>query len=791
MSVTAPTISDPSVPGLRIALEPTALMELLAEQLPEAAAGTRVVDAQIYDVQYTPGSGARVLYKIACELPESSRKGRQLVAVRALRRSEAMPAAPTDLIRRYEAVRAGSRSMPRTRPLRTPWLAVPSAGILVSAFPLDPELPTLMDVTDPRFMTRALQRAWPPQRRRVLRVAVAPMSYTPSARVALRYEIESEHRDTGEREVRRLVGKLDHRRSPARLFPGHWAVWKAVQGRVAMATPAGYLAVPRLSLQDFIEGTRVSDLAGTADFERHLCEAARSIAQVHALRLPLLAQRDDEKELSSVSRWARVLAKLRPEHAARIERLRARLQRELAGRMRVTGTVHADFHLANMLAVDDRVALIDWDQTAHGDPMVDVGRALASLRVSSLRVNGTVDGFHAAGEAFLETYLRCARDDERRARLFESASLLIAAAGPFRLQREGWQQSAELMLDEVECTLELSLAGPWAPGMLPSRKSRVPFRERGGWATDASYVRALLVRVVHDVWGDDIELTECEPRLVRENRELRQVRWHLRGYRGDARWRGTLEGIGYPDSSGLGLLARLDQAAKALDGRPDVLRLPIPLGHLGPLAMLVYEPPRGDVLLGTLGTEREAAAMTTFAAALARLNALDFGIAKERGAARDIRSLERRIARLAKRRRHPDGQLAGAVFERLAPRLRAAGQMRGTVVRGLEARWVRMSEGGPAVASLWDLVVSDPRAAFGDVLAQVHEAVLRRGVGHSAPETIRRAYAEASGVAEADLATFEVAGLLHRAYHLLRSEPKGRVADRLLRLAHTFLEVEV
>lgn len=791
MTVMAPTIADPSVPGLRIAFEPTDLMELLAERLPEAAAGTRLVDARIFNVQYTPGSGARVLYKIACELPESSRKGRQLIAVRALGRNESMPEPPTHLIRRYERVRARSKSMGRTRPLRTPWLSLPSAGILVSAFPLDGDLPTLMDVTDTRFMEKALHRAWRPYRRRVLRVAVEPLSYTPCARVALRYEIESEHKDTGERDVRRLVGKLDHRRSPARLFPGHWAIWKAVHGRVAMARPAGYLAVQRLSLQDFVHGTRVSDLAGTADFERHLCEAARSIAQVHALRLPLLSQRGEKKEVSSVNRWARVLMELRPERAASIQRLRARLRRELAERMCVTGTVHADFHLANMLASDEAVALIDWDQTAHGDPMVDVGRVLASLRVSSLRVNGTVDGLAPAGEAFLETYLRCTGDDERRARLFESASLLTAAAGPFRLQREGWEQSAELMLEEVERTLEQSLAGPRVPGIQPDRKRRVPFRERGRWATDASYVRALLVQVVHDGWGHDIELTECRPRLVREDRERRQVRWHLRGYRGDVRWRATLDGIGYPDTTGRGLLARLQQAAEVLKGRPAVLHLPVPLGHLGPLSMLVFEPHGGDILLCALGTDRETAVMQAFGVALARLNALDLGIEKERNPARDIRSLGRRTARLANRRRYPDGRLAGAAFERLARRLRVAGHVRGTVVRGLEPRWVRMKGSVPSVASLLDVVVSDPRVAFGDFLAQIHEAALKRGIGHSAPETLTRAYAEASGAAEADLATFEAAGLLHRAYHRLRSKPKDRVAGSLVRLAHTLLEVEV
>jgi hypothetical protein len=789
MSLLVSTIRESEVSGLRFAMERTALMEMLAERLPETAEGTLVVDAGVYDVQYIPGSGARALWKIACEIPESTRKGYQLIAVRALRRGDAMPEPPKELIYRYTSQRARSRSMAKTLPLRTPWLSVPSAGILIHAFPLDPDLPTLMDVTDPRFMARALHRAWRPHRQKVLRVQVAPLSYTPSARVALRYKVESEHKDTGEHQVHRFVGKLDHRRWPARLFPGHWAVWKALDGCVPMARPAGYLAVSRLSLQDFVEGTRVSDLAGTPEFQEHLCEAARSIARVHALRVPMLSRRGVEKEMSSVSRWTRILMELRPEYAASIERLRGRLGGELADRMRVTSTVHADFHLANMLAGDGGVALIDWDQVAHGDPMVDVGRVLASLRVSSLRVNGTVDGLDSAGEAFLDTYLRCSGEDECRARLFESASLLIAAAGPFRLQRDGWERSAELMLEEAERTLDLSLTGPRVPGVHPDGKIRIPFREGGGWATDATYAQALLVHVVHEVWGDDIELTECAPRLVREDHKRRQVRWHLRGYRGDARWRGMLEGIGYPDSSGRGLLARLQQASRIVRSHPEALQLPVPLGHLAPLSMLVFEPRGGDTLTGLLGSRREAAAMEAFAGGLSRLNALDLGIEKERDTSRDVESLGSRIARLGAGH-YPEGRRVEAAFARLAPRLRTTKEVRGAVVRGLQPGWVRVLGDAASVASLLDVVVSDPRVALGDFLAQLHEAALRRGVGQSAPRILKRAYADASGTDECDLTLFEAAGLLKRTYHHQLSKSGDTIAGHLLRLTEALLEVD-
>jgi hypothetical protein len=56
---------------------------------------------------------------------------------------------------------------------------------------------------------------------------------------------------------------------------------------------------------------------------------------------------------------------------------------------------------------------------ARRDPMVDVARVLASLRVSSLRVHGRLGGFVREEEGFLRSDLDVTAGDERRARWFE------------------------------------------------------------------------------------------------------------------------------------------------------------------------------------------------------------------------------------------------------------------------------------------------------------------------------------------------------------------------------------
>ena len=755
------TVADKNLPGLSIAFNRAAFLELLAENLPECRDGLELLDARIIDVQYSPGSNAQVLWKVNVQDPESGRTCRQLVSAKVLRKDEPAPAEPAELIERYAQMRDG-KHMTREMPIRTPWLSVPRADLLVHAFPLDPALPSLIDVADPMAMKESLHRLWRPRRVRVRRVRVETLSYTPESRAALKYEVLSEDKDTGLPALRHFVGKLHARRSAARLFAGHWAVWRRTSGRVSIAPPVGYLGVQRLSLQEFVSGVRLSDLAGPGNFMGQIRAAARSIAAVHSLRLPLLTERGLDREMAVVNRWVSVLSGLRPAHAARLQRIGSRLQRELAQRMRLTGTVHGDFHLANMLADDYGITLIDWDQVAHGDPMIDVGRALASLRVTSLRVHGTLRGFAEAEEGFLRAYLDQTNDDERRARLFEAVSLLIAAAAPFRLQREGWEDGAEQMLDEVERTLQLSANGPRLAVAASVEKSEIPFSERADWALDRVYAQALLLPIVHESYGSDIEVTETLPTLVERSHDRLCVRWNLKGYKGPDDWSADLGGVGFADDSGRGRLRRVMMTGEALAAQPKALQVPRVLGHLGPISMQVFISPEGQSLLELLGSADEAAAIDKLSTALAEFHLLNVDLGKERECSRDVRSAGRRVERL-NAAGHPEANSAREVFDRIASTIATFLPRRVPVVTGIRLRELRIRTGGVGIVLVEDVVMTEPLLAAGDLCAQLRIHALKRGIPASAADFFQSTYLSASGDDKRALDVFEALALLRRA----------------------------
>lgn len=162
------SLSDPDLPGLSLALDRDAFLGLLADSLPECR-DNPPYNARIIDVQYVRGHSARVLWRLSAQDREAALTGRQFVVAKALRRDDPAPAAPADLIRRYRELRARNDKTV-AMPLRTPWLFVPGAQLIVYAFPLDPALPSLIDAVDPAAMKQALHRIWQPLGARVRRV---------------------------------------------------------------------------------------------------------------------------------------------------------------------------------------------------------------------------------------------------------------------------------------------------------------------------------------------------------------------------------------------------------------------------------------------------------------------------------------------------------------------------------------------------------------------------------------------------------------------------------------------
>jgi hypothetical protein len=123
-----------------------------------------------------------------------------------------------------------------------------------------------------------------------------------------------------------------------------------------------------------------------------------------------------------------------------------------------TGTVHGDFHEAQLVVDDEAVTgLLDIDDVGPGDPLDDVGALVAHLRFRAL----------TSGDQRIEAYATAVRGalsvhhDPSDVDRHVAAVLVGLATGPFRIQQLGWAATTERVLDLVDDHLAAVGTSTW------------------------------------------------------------------------------------------------------------------------------------------------------------------------------------------------------------------------------------------------------------------------------------------------------------------------------------------
>jgi Ser/Thr protein kinase RdoA (MazF antagonist) len=762
-------LRDPLFPGLATALDTDAMLPILAEGLVKEDE-LQLQSVSVSDVRYRPGEQCWILYRVKGRDARSHTR-RTLVAARVLRRGDEVPApTPTEVRKRYLAHDLACFGRASAY--------LPSVHMMVYAFPVDTALPGLLDAVDPRAMKRLLSRVWGGRGLRVLDVRVKPRGYTPHARAALGYEVLCEDRKTGMPEMRRLLGKMHAKKPAARLFADAWLTWRAGRRRVSLAPPVEYLGDVGVTLQEIVPGERLGALVAAPGFLRRVKRTARMLAGLHDLQLPLSSRRKPEEEAQGVHRWAGVLAAIRPDLAPRVESLRDRLAARLVEECRMSGPIHADFHHTNVLVDGDRITLIDLDEMAFGDPMVDVGRFLASLRVPARRAFGRIDALADAGDAFLEEYMRCRDGDSSGAHLFEAASLLIAAGSSFRIQREGWEEEVQLLVEESERVLETATGGPRITRSEARARPELSDETKRTWAEDAVFMRATLHPHVQRLYG--FHLTSCQVRRSGSDRDA--LRYDLRGWDRDKQHRLGLQGIPWPHRGGRAALERLERLRKALDRSSPAPIVPRPVVLLKPLGILVREIPDGTPLSKLLESEEGLFIVERVAESLAVLHRATVQLETERPLPRVLHRLQERVATLERARL---SDRARGLADRIGSELAGLPDRRAPILRTVDPHHVLWTGDRVVFTQVDSLNLGHPLLDVGDFLARMTWMALRRNrepeIRHVL-ERFRQAYT--ASLRDGDgLAAFEAEALLRLACNRWEREPGSPGAEMLLETA--------
>jgi hypothetical protein len=267
---------------------------------------------------------------------------------------------------------------------------LPDLGLIVWAFPNDPELPHLPGVVDGTRVKAHLPFAELPDGfnspGQIANVGVDVVRYKPEVRCTVRYYLQGNGSDDAQSLT--LYGKTYATEMGEETHQHIRELWQRSQtepGHFIIARPLGYDAGLHLVWQAALPGTPLSNVLSAANFNAFLPLAAQGLARLHESDLTPSRQISPAEVLAEIGETAFELMAAMPGVRSRLQRLWARVEQaapESATRLRV---IHRDFHVKQLLlhaggtTRSPSLAIFDFDDLALGDPLQDIAFFMVDL----------------------------------------------------------------------------------------------------------------------------------------------------------------------------------------------------------------------------------------------------------------------------------------------------------------------------------------------------------------------------------------------------------------------------
>ena len=468
------------LPGLHEALDPTAMAQRLRELLGD---GYAIEQCRAGKALYAPGEGCSVRYQVELRETASGRRVERLVGGRLFVDGDAATAFLREHLKPL-AERAAGRA--ELEAFARPVALVAPLGLVLHAFPLDGDLPSLIEATDPAAMTARLGDSLrTPQGGRLVaeRCQVELVQYARRDRCVLRYRIGGHLIRTRQQSDRVLYGKVYGDSQGEQVGPVTATLREQVLSgnSIRFAVPAfeGYFPELALALFEAIPGSpRVAPLlraqgqaGSTVDGNRSRDRDGRALlgavrvcgrigAALHTSGIALGERRtiaDDLAEirggLEAVARRCPPLTKLLGAHLDRAEQSTASTDEA------APVFSHGDFTPAQVLFEGPVHGLIDLDTACQAEPALDLGQFLAYFdvlrRKAELAGSQPVDPSGALRRAFLDAYTTAAGltlDHDRDALLQRAAA--FQAVSLTRMALRSWLQLKVARLENILSVLE-------------------------------------------------------------------------------------------------------------------------------------------------------------------------------------------------------------------------------------------------------------------------------------------------------------------------------------------------
>lgn len=412
---------DPRLPGLRALLDTEILSDRLADRWPPARNGS----LRCVYIRYKPHTNCLAAYEV-----ESDNGPVRLYA-------KAFTSGANPKFRKATAASADGIAIGPGPVVLT------DDAIVLRFFPHDDRLMSLSALADPDARRRLLRKLLPDQPA-MWDAALVPLRYKPERRFVARLDAPD-----GAQAVVRCYTAREYAAAKSHTFRSTGPV--RIPRRLGQSRRHAVLAF------EWLPGRR-ADVSHPGSMQSVMYRIGESLAELHLLEshgLRVVMQRDEAAALRAA---ASTVAFLCPDLADRSRWLARELASLHLAAPPVFTPIHGDFYGDQILESDGRIAFVDLDEAAIGDPATDVGNFLAHLDRRNLRNGGIAADGKSPAESFLAGYREASAQRTDRVDMHHAAALLRLAPQPFRDREPDWPRKVALLLSRVEEIIDL--AGP-------------------------------------------------------------------------------------------------------------------------------------------------------------------------------------------------------------------------------------------------------------------------------------------------------------------------------------------
>lgn len=372
-------LDDPKIPHLRQFLDPDAVQQVFAEQLqrdyPEHQ--FTLEQCRLTKIDYRPASRLRLLFRLRLRDGAGNQHENWFFG-------KVYPAETAQA--KFEQAR--NKKFPDMNTIWKPVALLPALRTVIWAFPFDAKLPHLREVLDTNHTV-------PIMREQAAALGVSPqleahqvrqqlVKYKPGGRCVLRFEVAGEN---GRFPPTTFFSKTYKGPNSAYVYKMLQDVTNPAAGlsqHLEIPQPLHHIDHLHTYWQASWEGTTLSEAYRSQAWQAVVPQVATVLAAFHKSNLPQLKQVNYvERAIEEAAEDAIWLKEFLPDDSDKID--------ELVGRIIALGhqinqthdiptvPVHGAFRLSQLLSRDDRLALIDFDTAALGDPLYDVAELMTSL----------------------------------------------------------------------------------------------------------------------------------------------------------------------------------------------------------------------------------------------------------------------------------------------------------------------------------------------------------------------------------------------------------------------------